>query len=82
MGEQTVFLQAAVLFKLAMDISYHSEQFYSEMLKLIKQRKALFQYCFSVDPYSAFKDLSFTCVLCQITDALECPSLFRQGPLS
>lgn len=23
-----------------------------------------------------------TCVLCQITDALECPSLFRQGPLS
>lgn len=23
-----------------------------------------------------------TCVLCQITDALEWPSLFRQGPLS
>lgn len=34
------------------------------------------------DLYRAFKDLSFTCVLCQITDALECPSLFRQGPLS
>lgn len=44
--------------------------------------KALLQYCFSIDPYSSFKDLSFTCVLCQITDALECPSLFRQGPLS
>lgn len=35
-----------------------------------------------VDLYRAFKDLSITCVLCQITDALECPSLFRQGPLS
>lgn len=25
---------------------------------------------------------NFTCVLCQITEALECPSLFLHGPLS